>query len=55
MEPVTVTVSTAMAAIGIGQTKIYELMNNGTLQTVRVGRRRLVRIDSIRALVGQAA
>ncbi len=55
MEPVTVTVNAAKAAIGIGQTKIYELMNNGTLQTVRVGRRRLVRTDSIRALVGQAA
>jgi excisionase family DNA binding protein len=55
MEPVTVTVSNAMAAIGIGQTKIYELINNGTLKTVRVGRRRLIKTDSIRALVDQAA
>lgn len=55
MEPVTITISNAMSVIGIGQTKIYELMNNGTLQTVRVGRRRLVKIESIRALVNQAA
>lgn len=55
MEPITVTVSSAMAAIGIGQTKIYELINNGTLETVRVGRRRLVKTASIRALVNQAA
>lgn len=55
MEPVTVTVKNAMAAIGIRQTKIYELINNGTLETVRVGRRRLVKTASIRALVDQAA
>lgn len=55
MEPITVTVAGAKKAIGIGHTKLYELINDGTLQTVKIGRRTLIRTDSIRALVGQAA
>ncbi len=55
MEPVTVTILGAKEALGIGHTKIYELIASGDLQTIKVGRRRLVRTDSIRALVDQAA
>ena len=33
------------------RTKLYELINNGTLRTVLVGRKRLVNADSLRALV----
>jgi excisionase family DNA binding protein len=55
MEPITVTVAGARKALGLGHTKIYELINEGKLQTVTVGRRRLVKIASIRALVGEAA
>jgi hypothetical protein len=52
MEPVTVTVDGAQKAIGIGRTKLYELINAGTLKTVTIGRRTLVTCSSIRALVG---
>jgi excisionase family DNA binding protein len=55
MDALTVTPKTARAALGIGQTKLYELINNGTLQTLKIGRRRLIKTDSIRALVDQAA
>jgi excisionase family DNA binding protein len=55
MEPITVTVNGAKEALGIGTTKLYELMNEGKLERVRVGRRVLIKTASIRALVGEAA
>lgn len=51
MEPVTVTIDGAKKALGIGTTKIYELIGAGKLRTVKLGRRTLVRTDSIRNLV----
>jgi excisionase family DNA binding protein len=54
MDPVTVTVDGARKALGLGNTKIYELIGNGQLKTVKIGRRTLVKIDSIRALVDAA-
>ena len=55
MEPITVTVAGAKKALGLGHTKIYELIGENRLKTVKVGRRTLVTTDSIRALVDQAA
>ena len=55
MDPITVTVDGAKKALGLGNTKIYELIGSGKLQTVKIGRRTLVKTDSIRALVDQAA
>jgi len=55
MEPVTVTVQGARKALGLGNTKIYELIGEGRLKTVKIGHRTLVKTDSIRALVDQAA
>lgn len=55
MESITVTVEGAKKALGLGHTKIYELIGAGRLQTIKVGRRTLVKTDSIRALVDQAA
>lgn len=55
MEPLTVTVATARAALGIGTTKIYELIGEGQLLTVKLGRRTLIRTDSIHALVEKHA
>ncbi|MEH3039818.1 MULTISPECIES: helix-turn-helix domain-containing protein [unclassified Sphingomonas] len=41
---------------GVGRTKAYELINAGTVDTVKVGRKRLV-VDASarRALLGEAA
>lgn len=55
MEPVTVTIKGAREATGLGNTKIYELIKQGRLDTVTIGRRRLVRTDSIRKLLQVAA
>lgn len=54
MEPVTVTIDGAEKALSIGKTKLYELIAEGRLKTVKIGRRTLVTTDSIRALVGVA-
>jgi excisionase family DNA binding protein len=37
--------------IGIGRTKLYELIGRGDLQTVKIGRRTLVKSTSIEALI----
>ena len=56
MEPVLCSIPDAAAALGLGRSKIYELIAEGKLATITIGRRRLVRLDSIRALaLGEAA
>lgn len=55
MDRIAVSVDEARRAIGIGKTKLYELINDGSLKTFTVGRRRLVTTASINALVGQAS
>jgi excisionase family DNA binding protein len=55
MDPITVTVENAKKALGVGHTTIYRLINEGQLSTVKIGRRTLIRTDSIRALVSEAA
>ncbi len=51
MEPVTLTIDGTKKATGLGATKIYELIAQGKLHTVKIGRRTLVKTASIRALV----
>jgi len=53
MEPLTITIAGARLALGIGNTKLYELINAGQLDTIRLGRRRLVKTASLRRLVGE--
>lgn len=48
--PITVTVPEALRLSGLGRTKVYELIGNGTLKTVQIGRRRLVVFASLEAL-----
>lgn len=55
MDPITVTVEGAKKALGLGHTTLYRLIGEGKLSTVKVGRRTLIKTESIRALVDQAA
>jgi len=48
----TCTVAEACEVTGLGRTKIYELIGNGRVTTTTVGRRRLVIVQSLLALVG---
>ena len=45
LKPITVTVGTALAVTGLGRTKctkFYELVKDGRIRTVAIGRRTLV-------------
>ena len=48
--PLCVRVTTGMKMLGIGKTKIYELIASGDLETVRLGRRTLIVLASIETL-----
>jgi excisionase family DNA binding protein len=49
LEPVTLTVPAAMRVSGIGRTKIYEMILNREIESVRVGTRRLIVFASLKA------
>ena len=40
----------AAKALGLGRSKVYELIDGGQLEAVSIGRRRLVRTNSVRAM-----
>lgn len=48
----TCTIAQACEATGLGRTKIYELIGSGRVTTTTVGRRRLIVMQSLLALVG---
>jgi excisionase family DNA binding protein len=45
----------AQFALGVGRTLIYELISLGQLETVRIGRRRLVSAQAIESLLAKLA
>ncbi len=51
LTPLTVTVATALRLTGLGRTKLYELIAERRVETVKVGRRRLVSVASIERLL----
>lgn len=53
MEPILVSVNDAATTLNLGRTSIYQLINQGQLETVKIGRRTLIRVESIRRLVGK--
>jgi hypothetical protein len=50
-ERVTCTVPEALRATGLGRTKLYELIGQETVQTLKIGRRRLIIVDSLLSLI----
>jgi hypothetical protein len=55
-DPLTVTVPAAMRYSGLGRTKLYQLMANHEVESVRVGTRRLIVFASLKArLTGKGA
>ena len=56
MDAILISILDAANALGLGRSKVYSLISVGLLETVTIGRRRLVRVDSLRALAkGEAA
>ena len=50
-EPLTVRIPVAMGLLGLGRSKFYELIDDGSIVTIKVGRSRLVLMESLRAFV----
>jgi hypothetical protein len=55
VEPIAVPVTTARHMIGVGNTLLYELLASGDLKSIRIGRRRLILVESIRRLIADRA
>lgn len=56
LKPLLCSIPDAASALSISRSKTYELITEGVLLTVTIGRRRLVRLDSVNAIVfGEAA
>ena len=51
MENITVSINDAAKALGVGRSKIYQLIRSGDLNFVKIGRRSLITVTSIRELV----
>lgn len=49
----TVTVNDALLMIGVGRTRFYELVAVGQITTIKIGRRRLVHVESLRRLAAE--
>lgn len=47
MQRPTCTIAEACGAVGLGRTKLYELIGDGGIETITIGRRRLVRVPSL--------
>jgi excisionase family DNA binding protein len=52
-KPLALPIKDACRVLGIGPTKLWELIGNGTLKTISIGRKRLVVYSSLKALVEQ--
>jgi excisionase family DNA binding protein len=51
METIAASVNDTARALGVGRTKVYQLLAEKKLEAVKIGRRTLIKADSIRALV----
>ena len=52
IEPLTVRIATAVKLTGISRSRIYELIESGDLEIVKVGRSTLIPFKSLKKLTG---
>ena len=48
IQPEALGVADAATMIGIGRVKLYQIINSGELPTVKIGDRRLIRVEALR-------
>jgi excisionase family DNA binding protein len=53
MEPLAVSINDTAKALSLGRTSIYAMIADGRLEAFKLGRRTLVRAESIRRLVAK--
>lgn len=46
-----ISINEAVRLFGFGRTKLYELIQSGDIEAFKLGRRTLVRTDSVRAFI----
>jgi len=51
LKPLGVSVNNACELVGVGKTKLYELISDGRVRSVKVGKRRLIEYASLEALL----
>lgn len=55
MEPLALSVNDSAKALSLGRTSIYAMIADGRLEAFKLGRRTLIRMESIRRLVAGEA
>ena len=53
MKPLLISIADGAQALGLGRTTVNQLIRSGELDTVKVGRRRLITVASIERLAGE--
>lgn len=54
-EPLAYSIKDACHATSLGRTRLYELINGGEIEVIKIGRRTLVTAASLRRLIKQEA
>ena len=54
MNPLLLSINETAKALSLGRTSIYALIKEGRLETVKLGRRTAIKVESIKKLVEQA-
>ena len=55
MEPLALSISDTAKALSLGRTSIYAMIGDGRLEAFKLGRRTLIKVESIRRVVERAA
>lgn len=50
-EPIAVRISKAVAMVGIGRSKLYQFIQSGEIEVIKVGRSTLIPVDSLRQFI----
>jgi excisionase family DNA binding protein len=53
LEPIATSINDACRLTGLGRTTLYALINAKRIETVKLGRRTLVKTSSLRRLMGE--
>lgn len=53
--PISVGVVDAAQMVGVSRSRMYELMNEGSVRSTMIGGRRVILVSSLKQLVGEAA
>ena len=54
MQPIAASINDTAKALSLGRTSVYALIRDGRLETIKLGRRTLVKVESIRRLIERA-